>query len=65
MKKIDFSPENIGKLCQKAVDEAIERHRIKGESLAISEHGKVKIVPPEDIIPLADKLDKIVKLSNE
>ena len=56
MEKIDFSPENIGKLCQKAVDEAIEQHRIKGEAIAISENGKVKIVPPEEITPLADKL---------
>jgi hypothetical protein len=29
-----------------AVDEAIEQHRIKGESIAIDENGKVKIVPP-------------------
>jgi hypothetical protein len=43
-------------LVQKAVDEAIEQHRIKGESIAISENGKVKIVLPEEIIPLADKL---------
>ncbi len=56
MKKIDFSPENIGKLFQKAVDEAIEQHRIKGESIAISENGRVKIIPPEEITPLADKL---------
>jgi hypothetical protein len=39
---IDFSPENIGKLFHKAVDEAMEQHRIKGESISISEHGKVK-----------------------
>ncbi len=56
MKKIDFSPENIGKLFQKAVDEALEQHRIKGESIAISENGRVKIIPPEEITPLADKL---------
>lgn len=56
MKKIDFSPENISALFQKAVDEVIEQHRIKGESIAISENGKVKIVPPEEITPLADKL---------
>ncbi len=56
MEKIDFSPENISALFQKAVDEAIEQHRIKGESIAISENGKVKIVPPEEITPLADKL---------
>ncbi len=56
MNKIDFSPENISALFQKAVDEAIEQHRIKGESIAISVRGKVKIVPPEEITPLADKL---------
>ena len=53
---IDFSPENISALFQKAVDEAIEQHRIKGESIAVSVQGKVKIVPPEEITPLADKL---------
>ena len=57
MEKIDFSPENIGKLFQKAVDEEIEQHRIKGEAIAISENGKVKIVQPEEITPLADKLN--------
>ena len=41
MKKIDFSPENISALFQKAVDEAIEQHRINGESIAIGENGKV------------------------
>ena len=56
MNKIDFSPENISALFQKAVDEAIEQHRIKGESIAVSVQGKVKIVPPEEITPLADKL---------
>lgn len=56
MKKIDFSPENISALFQKAVDEAIEQHRIKGESIAISVQGKVKIVTPEEITPLAEKL---------
>ena len=56
MNKIDFSPENISALFQKAVDEAIEQHRIKGESIAISVQGRVKIVPPEEITPLADKL---------
>ena len=56
MEKIDFSPENIGKLFQKAVDEAIEQHRIQGEEIAISENGKVKIVPPEEITLLTDKI---------
>ncbi|MEM7592626.1 MAG: hypothetical protein AAF383_14075 [Cyanobacteria bacterium P01_A01_bin.83] len=34
-------------------DEAVEQHRIKGESIAVSVNGKVKIVTPEDIIPLS------------
>ncbi|WP_319420526.1 hypothetical protein [Pleurocapsa sp. FMAR1] len=58
MDKINFSPDNIEKLFQQAVDEAIEQHRIKGESIAISENGKVKIVTPEEITPLKDKLRK-------
>ena len=46
----------LNPLVQKAVDEAIEQHRIKGESIAIGENGKVKIVSPEEITPLAEKL---------
>ena len=46
----------LNHLVQKAVDEAIEQHRIRGEEIAISENGKVKIVSPEEITPLADKL---------
>ena len=53
-------PDKLSTICdslfQKAVDEAIEQHRIKGESITISENGKVKIVPLEEITPLADKL---------
>lgn len=56
MKKIDFSPENISKLFQKAVDESIEQHRIKGKSIALGKSGKVKIIPAEEITPLAEKL---------
>jgi hypothetical protein len=37
-------------------DEAIEQHRIKGESIAQGENGKVKIVNPEEIPSLAEKL---------
>ncbi len=48
----------LNPLVQKAVDEAIEQHRIKGESIAVSVRGKVKIVPPEEITPLADKLQQ-------
>ncbi len=46
----------LNPLVQKAVDEAIEQHRIKGESIALGENGQVKIIPPEEITPLADKL---------
>ncbi len=46
----------LNPLVQKAVDEALEQHRIKGESIAVSENGRVKIIPPEEITPLADKL---------
>ncbi|MGK7952330.1 MAG: hypothetical protein AB4368_26985 [Xenococcaceae cyanobacterium] len=46
----------LNHLVQKAVDEAIEQHRIKGESIALGENGQVKIIPPEEITPLADKL---------
>ncbi len=53
-------PDKLSTICDslfpKAVDEAIEQHRIKGESIAVSENGKVKILPPEEITPLADKL---------
>ena len=58
MDKINFSPDNIGNLFQQAVDEAIEQHRIKGESIAISENGQVKIISPEKITPLVEKLKK-------
>jgi hypothetical protein len=56
--KINFSPDNIKKLFQDAIDETIEQHRIKGESITISEHGKVKIIPPGKITLLANKLTK-------
>ena len=56
MSKIDFSPKNISRIFQSAVDEAIEQHRLKGEAIAISENGKVKIIPPEEITTLEDKL---------
>ena len=55
-------PDKLSTLCdplfQKAVDEALEQHRIRGESIAISVQGKVKIVTPEEITPLADKLQQ-------
>ena len=53
MNKIEFSDTNkISKLFQQAVDKAIENHRQKGESIAISdEQGKVKIIPAKEIPP--------------
>lgn len=59
MSKIDFSPENIGQLFQEAVDEAIEQHRLNGQAIAQCDpHGKIIEVQPEDIIPLAEKLQQ-------
>ena len=53
-------PDELSTICgplfQKAVDEAIEQHRINGESIAQGENGKVKIVNPEEITPLSEKL---------
>ena len=47
MKKLS---EQLNDLTQKAVDKAIEKHRLQGESIAISdEQGKVKIVPASEI----------------
>jgi hypothetical protein len=57
MTKIDFSPENISKLVQEAVDEAIEQHRLNGQAIAQSDdNGNVVIIQPVDIIPLAEKI---------
>ncbi|MEY3825626.1 MAG: hypothetical protein RLZZ148_438 [Cyanobacteriota bacterium] len=36
----------------KAIAEAVERHRRLGESIAISQDGKVVILSPEEIPPL-------------
>ncbi len=51
MNKINFSDNNrMSQLFQQAVDRAIENHRQKGESIAISdEQGKVKVVPASEI----------------
>ena len=56
MNKINFSDtEKISQLFQQAVDKAIENHRQKGESIAISdEKGKVKVIPAHKI-PLQHK----------
>ncbi|WP_036477714.1 hypothetical protein [Myxosarcina sp. GI1] len=53
--------KRLNGLIQQAVDKAIERHRQRGESIAISdEEGKVKIIPAEEI-PKYQKLNKINK----
>jgi hypothetical protein len=47
----------FGSLPQEAVDEAIEQHRLNGQSIAQSDgHGNVIIIQPEDITPLAEKI---------
>ena len=56
----DSTPDKLSTLFdsifQEAVDEAIEQHRLNGEAIAVSENDQVKIIPPEEITPLADKL---------
>ena len=41
--------EKIHKGVQKAIVEAIEKHRKLGESIAVWQDGKVVILPPEKI----------------
>ncbi len=62
MNKFDFSDtEKISQLFQEAVNKAIENHRQKGESIAISdEQGKVKIIPANEI-PKLQRINKIIK----
>lgn len=55
MSDLDFSPQNISKLFQEAVDKAVEQHRINEESIAVSENGEVKIISSQDIVPLSEK----------
>jgi hypothetical protein len=44
--------EKIDKGVQKAIREAVERHRKLGESIAVSQDGEVVILPPDKIPPL-------------
>jgi len=44
-KKIDMG-------VKKAIAEAIERHRLLGESISVGKDGKVITIPPEQIPPL-------------
>lgn len=59
MNKINFiDTKKISQLFQEAVDKAIEAHRQKGESIAISdERGKVKIIPAHKIPELKKNLN--------
>ena len=46
--------DRLNDLTQEAVDKAIEKHRLRGESIAISdERGKVKVVTASEIPDLA------------
>jgi hypothetical protein len=51
MNKIDFSDtDKISQLFQQAVNQAIEGHRQRGESIAVSdEKGKVRVIPANQI----------------
>ncbi len=45
--------DRLNDLTQEAVDKAIEKHRLRGESIAISdEQGNVKVVPASEILDL-------------
>ncbi|NEO75938.1 hypothetical protein [Moorena sp. SIO4G3] len=59
MNKLNFTDINqISQLFKQAVDKAIENHRKKGESIAISdEQGKVKVIPASEIPKLQQKQD--------
>jgi len=44
------TPGLVDAAMQRAVRQALRRHKLLGESVAVSdEHGKVVILPPEDI----------------
>lgn len=60
MNQINFTDTNkISQLFKQAVDKAVETHRQKGESIAVSdENGKVKIVPAQEILEFKKRLDK-------
>jgi len=50
--------KRLDHLVQQAVMKAVETHRQKGESIAISdEEGKVKIIPAQEIPDLRRSLD--------
>lgn len=48
--------DRLNDLTQEAVDKAIEKHRLRGESITISdEQGKVKVIPASEIQTLLRK----------
>ena len=54
-------PDKLSTLCdsifQKAVDEAIEHHRINNCEIAVGDDdGNVRVIQPKDITPLAEKI---------
>lgn len=51
--------EQLNDLIQEAVDNAVDTHHQKGESIAVSdENGKVKIVSAQEIPEFKKRLDK-------
>ena len=60
MNKIDFTDTNkVSQLFKEAVNKAVETHRQKGESIAVSdEKGKVKIIPAPEIPEFKKSLNK-------
>ena len=60
MNQIDFADtDKISQLFKQAVDKAVETHRQKGESIAVSDkNGKVKIIPAQEIPEFKKRLDK-------
>jgi hypothetical protein len=46
----------LDKTLREAIAKAIERHRRLGESIAVSENGKVKILSPDEILERQQKL---------
>lgn len=59
MNQFDFTDTNkTSQLFKEAVDKAVETHRQKGESIAVSdEQGKFKIIPAEEIPKFKRSLD--------
>ena len=60
MNQIDFTDtDKMSQLFKQAVNKAVETHRQKGESIAVSdEKGKVKIVSAQEIPELKKRLGR-------